>query len=165
MEDKILEIVNNSGKALTVDEIYHALNLDGVDSLKELMKTLNEMEDNLTIYRTKKDNYMPFNNSNLKIGKLIGNRKGFGFVNVEGEKDDIFIPPTDMNGAIHGDKVVVEITSRKGEETEGRILRIVERNFDTLVGEFVIKDNVRTVILDNDKIKINILIDKLFRII
>ena len=160
MEDKILEIVNNSGKALTVDEIYHALNLDGVDSLKELMKTLNEMEDNLTIYRTKKDNYMPFNNSNLKIGKLIGNRKGFGFVNVEGEKDDIFIPPTDMNGAIHGDKVVVEITSRKGEETEGRILRIVERNFDTLVGEFVIKDNVRTVILDNDKIKINILIDK-----
>ena len=53
---------------------------------------------------------MPFTNSHLKIGKLIGNKKGFGFVDIEG-KDDVFIAPTNMNNAIHGDKVIVEITS------------------------------------------------------
>lgn len=159
MKEQIIGLVEKSDKALTVDEIFHALNLDGVEDLKTLMQTLNEMEDNLEIYRTKKDNYMPFNNSNLKIGKLIGNKKGFGFVDIEG-KDDVFIAPTNMNGAIHGDKVVVEITSRKGTDLEGRILKIVERSFDTMVGEYVVRNNVGTIILDNDKVKLNITIDK-----
>lgn len=159
MEEQIIEIINNSDRALTVDEIFHALNLEGVDKLKELLKTLNKMEDELQLYRTKKDNYMPFNNSNLKIGKLIGNKKGFGFVDIEGN-DDVFVAPCNMNGAIHGDKVIVEITSRKGTNLEGRILRILERNFETMVGEYVIRDNKGTILLDNDKVKLNIIIDK-----
>ena len=159
MEEQILEIIKNSDKALTVDEIFHALNLEGVEDLKKLLKELNNMEDNLILYHTKKDNYMLFNNSNLKIGKLIGNKKGFGFVDVEGD-EDVFIAPPNLNNAIHGDKVVVEITSKKGSELEGRILKILERTFKTFVGEYIEKDNKGTIKLDEDKIKINIFIDK-----
>ncbi|HPF82761.1 MAG TPA: ribonuclease R [Bacilli bacterium] len=159
MEERIIEIVKTSDRALSVDEIFHALNLKSTEDLKELMVILNQMEDNLQLYRTKKDNYMPFSNSNLKVGKLIGNKKGFGFVDIEGA-DDVFIPPMNMNNAIHGDKVIVEITSKKGTNMEGRILKILERSFDTMVGEYVIKDNKGTIILDNDKIKLNIFIDK-----
>ena len=152
-------IVEKSDKALSVDEIFHALDLNDAEDLRKLMQTLNKMEDNLQIYRTKKDNYMPFTNSHLKIGKLIGNKKGFGFVDIEG-KDDVFIAPTNMNNAIHGDKVIVEITSKKGTDLEGRILRILERNFETMVGEYIVENGQGKVKLDNDKVRINILIDK-----
>src|SRR5574344_2608870 len=159
MQDKILELLSKDNRPFSVYELNDALGFKTVDELKELLKNLNELEDNLKVYRTKNDTYMLFNNSNLKIGKLIGNKKGFGFVDIEG-KDDVFIAPTNMNGAIHGDKVVVEITSRKGTDLEGRILKIVERSFDTMVGEYVVRNNVGTIILDNDKVKLNITIDK-----
>ena len=135
MEDKILEILKNSDKALSVNEINDLLGFKTVDELKELLKILNSMEDSLKIYRTKKNNYLLFTNSHLKIGNVIANKKGFAFVDIEGD-EDVFIAPPNLNGAIHGDKVIVEITSPKGIDFEGRIVKIVDRKFKHMVGEF-----------------------------
>src|SRR5574344_31630 len=158
MQDKILELLKTEDRAFSVDEINDALGFKTVDELKELLKTLNDMEDNLKVYRTKHDGYMLFNNSHLKIGTMIANKKGFGFVDIEGD-EDVFIAPPNMNNAIHGDKVIVEITSKKGIDLEGRILRIVNREFKPMVGEvYFIKDK-RYVKLDDDKIKITIEVD------
>lgn len=159
MEEKILDILKNSDNALSVTEINDALNLKTVDELKELLKKLNEMEDNLEIYRSKKDKYLLFTNSHLKIGTMTTNRKGFGFVDIEG-KDDVFVAPDNMNGAIHGDKVVVEITSPKGIDLEGKIIKIVERKFKDMVGEIYFKKNLPYIKLDDDRVKLNIEIDK-----
>ena len=71
MEEQILEILKNENKALSVHELEDKLGFTTVDELKELLKTLNNLEDNLKIYRTKKDNYMLFTNSHLKIGRMI----------------------------------------------------------------------------------------------
>ena len=135
MEEQILEILKNENKALSVHELEDKLGFTTVDELKELLKTLNNLEDNLKIYRTKKDNYMLFTNSHLKIGRMIINKKGFGFVDIEGD-EDVFIAPSNLNGAIHNDKVIVEITSKNGMQLEGRILKIVDRKFKEMVGEF-----------------------------
>ena len=62
MEQNILDIIKSSDKALSVYELYDALALNNVDDLKSLLKTLNRMEDNLKVYRTKKDKYMLFSN-------------------------------------------------------------------------------------------------------
>ena len=62
-----------------------------------------------------------------KLGIFLGTRKNYAFVDIEGD-EDVFIPPTCINGAVDGDTVVVEITSKKGIDLEGRILRIVKRN-------------------------------------
>ncbi len=160
-EEKILELIKKSDKALSVYEIYDALELKSTEDLKELLKVLNKMEDNLQIYRTKKDNYMIFSNSHLKIGKMIGNKRGFGFVNVDDSDVDVFIPASQMNNAIDGDRVVVEITSENGDKLEGKITRIIDRNLDIMVGEYVKdKDGNGTIKLDNDKLKITLLIDK-----
>ncbi|HHW68851.1 MAG TPA: ribonuclease R, partial [Tenericutes bacterium] len=104
-------------------------------------------------------NYMLFNNSNLKIGTLVVNRKGFGFVDIENDHD-IFIAPNNMNSAIHGDKVVVEIISKKGMDQEGRIQKVIERKTNVFVGEFYYKSGKPYVKLDDIKIKINIKVDK-----
>ena len=158
MQDKILELLNKDDRPFSVYDINDALGLKTVEELKELLKNLNELEDNLKIYRTKKDTYLLFNNSNLRVGTLIGNKKGFGFVDIEGD-EDIFIAPPNINNAIHGDKVIVEITSKKGMSLEGRILRIMSRELKPMVGLLAKNKMGYYIKLDDEKVKINILID------
>ena len=159
MEEKIIELLKKSDKALSVTEINDGLGFSSVDELKQLLKVLNEMEDSLKIYRTKKNNYLLFTNSHLKLGTMIANKKGYGFVDIDGD-DDVFIAPTNMNGAIHGDRVVVEITSPKGIDLEGRIVKIVDRKFKQMVGEVYFNKNVPYVDLDDERVKITIKLDK-----
>ena len=159
MEEKIIELLKNSDKALSVTEINDGLGFNSVDELKQLLKVLNQMEDSLKIYRTKKNNYLLFTNSHLKLGTMIANKKGYGFVDIDGD-DDVFVAPTNMNGAIHGDRVVVEITSPKGIDLEGRIVKIVDRKFKQMVGEVYFNKNVPYVDLDDERVKITIKLDK-----
>ena len=75
MEDKIMELLKLENKSYEMDEIYNLLNLKTVDDFKELIKTLNMLEDELKVYRTNKNRYMLFNNSNLKIGIMMATKK------------------------------------------------------------------------------------------
>ena len=95
MEEKILELLKSENKAYDVHEINDYLGFTTVDELKELLKCLNNLEDTLKIYRTKKDKYMLFNNSNLRLGKMLANKKGFGFVDIEGP-EDVFVAPANI---------------------------------------------------------------------
>ena len=159
MRDSILKILKKSDSALSVHELEDRLGINDVEGLKSLLKVLNELEDNLSIYRTNKNNYMLFNNSHLKVGKMIGNKKGYGFVDIEGD-EDVFVAALNMNGAIHGDRVIVEIISKKGLDLEGRIVKIVDRKFKQMVGEFYYDDKVPKVKLDEQKVNIDIIVDK-----
>lgn len=159
MREQILELLKQEKKALSVTEINDALSFKTVDEFKLLLKELNVMEDELLLYRTNKDNYMLFNNSHLKLGRMMATKKGYGFVDIEGD-EDVFIPPSCMNNAIHGDKVIVEITSKKGTDLEGRIVKIVDRQLKLMVGEYTIRKDVGTILLDDEKVKLNIIIPK-----
>ena len=160
MEEQILEILKNSDKALDIHEINDMLGFNTVEELKELIKEINRLEDELKIYRTKKDRFLLFNNSNLKIGKMIANKKGYGFVDIEGP-EDVFVAPTNMNHAIHGDDVVVEVISKKGLQMEGRIVKIINRKLKQMVGELYFdKFGKPFVDLDDDKVKITVQLDK-----
>lgn len=159
MREHILEILKKDNKAYGVDELADMLGIDDVENFKEMLKVLNDLEDSLYIYRTKKNNYMLFNNSNLKLGKMIANKKGYGFVDIEGD-EDVYVAQSNMNGAIHNDKVIVEITSKKGLDLEGRVVKIVDRKFKQMVGEFLYNNGKCTIKLDENKVKLNIFIDK-----
>ncbi len=159
MKEQILELLKQEKKALSVTEINDALGYKSVDDFKALLRELNAMEDELLLYRTNKDNYMLFNNSHLKLGRMMATKKGYGFVDIEGD-EDVFIPPNAMNNAIHGDKVIVEITSKKGTDLEGRIVKIVARQLKLMVGEYSIRKGVGTIILDDEKVKLDIVIPK-----
>jgi ribonuclease R len=82
---------------------------------------------------------------NLAAGRLDLHRDGFGFVRLNaqpgarssGNDDDIFIPPNEINGAMQGDQVLVEVGPPKRDgRREGRIARILERRNPTVVGVF-----------------------------
>lgn len=157
LEEKILELLKKEKKALDIFEIEDKLGLNKTE-LTILMKTLNKLEDELKIYRTKKDNYMLFTNSNLKIGKMLMTTKGYGFVDI-GTNEDIFIPADSINKSIHNDTVIVEITSKGMEKPEGRIVKIVDRNLNNMVGEVYYKQGKPFIDLDDKKVKIKVAID------
>lgn len=159
MEETILEILKKENKAYSVSELEELLGINNVDGLKELLKTLNKMEDELVVYRSHKNKYMVFNNSHLKIGTLIGNKKGFGFVDIEGDSD-VYISSSNMNGAIHSDRVIVEIISKKGMDLEGRIVKVVDRNLKQVVGELYHEKDKLYIKSDENKLNIRIVIDK-----
>ena len=96
------------------------------------------------------------------IGKFNAHEKGFGFVEVEGEekKPDIFIPAKSINGALNEDIVEVEIVNESGKSKEGKIIRIVRRGKDTLVGTFQNSKNFGFVIPDDKRFGSDIFISK-----
>jgi ribonuclease R len=79
---------------------------------------------------------------NLVAGRLDLHRDGYGFVRpnpkqASGITDDIFIPPNEINGAMQGDQVLVEVEPPKADgRRQGRILRVLEHRNATVVGTF-----------------------------
>jgi ribonuclease R len=78
---------------------------------------------------------------NLSAGRLDLHRDGYGFVRPNARQasgqEDIFIPPNEINGAMQGDQVLVEVEPPKADGRRmGRIVRILERRNPTVVGVF-----------------------------
>jgi ribonuclease R len=80
---------------------------------------------------------------NLMAGRLDLHRDGFGFVrptarqNAVRVDEDVFIPPNEINGAMQGDQVLVELEPPKADgRRQGRIVRVMERHNTTVVGVF-----------------------------
>ena len=161
MKEKILSILEESDKALSIDELDSALNLNTIEETKEFSDALRELEDSYEIYRSNKNRYMLLENSNLRKGILRMNKKGFGFVEVSGEEEDIFIAPDNINKALNNDTVIVEILSKSsGEKREGRIVKTLERDLSTIVGEIYFKKDKGYIIPDDKKLDIQLEIDR-----
>lgn len=96
---------------------------------------------------------------NILVGTYEGNAKGFGFVSVEGEEEDIFISESNANGALNGDTVQVVLrSSRSGRRREGEIIKVIEHAVTEVVGLFQQSKNFGFVIPDNSKISRDIFV-------
>ena len=84
----------------------------------------------------------------IRVGTFIGNQKGFGFVEVEGEEEDIFIPASAAGTAMHQDQVQVLLGKepKKGKRQEGTVIRIQE-----IVGTFQRERDYGFILCDNQK--------------
>ena len=93
------------------------------------------------------------------VGVFSGNARGFGFVAIEGQEEDVFIPADRTGGALHGDKVQIVIDSeRRGGRPEGTVVRILEHANETLVGTYQKGKGYGFVVPDNQKISKDIFI-------
>ncbi len=162
MREDIINILKNSNKALDLYELSDLLNINNVNDTKHLSDELRKLEDEVIIYHSNKDKYMMLDKSHLRKGIMRVNKKGFGFVEVEDLPDDIYVSATDINGAIHDDIVLVEITSKMTlDRLEGRVLKVIKRQVEKYIGEISFDNKGKGHIkLDNNKIKLNIEIPK-----
>jgi len=147
---------------MTVSELEEAFQITDADDFKELVKTLNILEDNGEIIRTRTNRYGVPEKMNLIRGRLQSNPKGFGFVITEtAGEPDIFVNANDMNGAMHGDTVLVRIEGQSaGNRLEGRIIRIVERGITQTVGTYQDETHYGFVITDDKRVGRDIFIPK-----
>lgn len=99
----------------------------------------------------------------LKKGKLIGNARGFAFCQVFGEtvgkKNDLFIPPNKLKGAMDGDTVLVNPIVSNGK-TEGEVIKVLNVSNNTVVGTLKSEGNFFVVESDNTKFSKPVVIRK-----
>ena len=95
------------------------------------------------------------------IGTFIGHQKGFGFVEVEGRREDLFVPAAKTNGACHQDTVEVRLLGGyPGGRQEAEVVRILARGMTQVVGTFQQSRSFGFVIPDNSRFGRDIFIPK-----
>lgn len=109
---------------------------------------------------TQKGKYMKSNGKSL-VGTFISNARGFGFVEIEGQEEDYFIPEDKVNGAFHKDTVQVALLgAREGKRQEAQIVKILARGITQVVGTYEASKNFGFVVPDNSKLSQDIFVPK-----
>ena len=95
-------------------------------------------------------------------GTFIGHPKGFGFVEIEGQDEDIFIPESDTGTAMHQDKVriIIRNDKKEGKRQEGVVVKVLERGMPEIVGTYQLNRDFGFVISDNPKFSKDIFIPR-----
>lgn len=95
------------------------------------------------------------------VGTFISHQKGFGFVEVEGQEEDFFIPPEYTNNAFHQDTVEIELMGRpNGRRTEAKVLRVISHAITQVVGTYQKNKAFGFVVPDNQKLNQDIFVSK-----
>lgn len=159
--EEIMEIVSN--KPMAVDEIEKGLGIQSADEFKELIKLLNQLEEEGELVRTRSNRYGLPEHMNLIRGRIQGNAKGFGFlIPDDKEHPDVYIHERDLKGALNGDIVMVRVNSGPSENKrmEGEVIRILKRANKTMVGTYQDMKTFGFVMVDDKRVGSDIFIPK-----
>lgn len=165
IRERIMELMETKKyKPMLKEELAVFFDIDKKD-IKDFYKVLESLEKEGIIIKTKNEKYALIDNDYLVVGILEGHERGFGFlIPNDKTREDIFIPAENMNGAMHGDKVIVNVIRRKelGKREEGEVIRILERSKKLIVGTFEDNRNFGFVVPDDPRIGYDIYIPKAF---
>lgn len=163
------EIIKEKIYNFICDDVYKPMRLKDIRFLlqvsdsdkKKVEEALNELISEGKITLTPKGKYKKMD-SDLLTGTYIGNKKGFGFVRVEGHKDDYFIPARYSLDAFHNDRVVIKPidTGFGGRRSEAQVVQILKRGMSVVVGTYDKQDGFGFVVPDNQKVADDIFIHK-----
>ncbi len=163
IREEIINLMEDKNyKPLLKEEIAGYFDIDNKD-IKEFNKIIDNLEKEGIILKSNKDKYGLINSDYIVVGKLEGNERGFGFVlSKDRTREDVFISPENMNGAMNGDIVVANLLKRQevGRKQEGEIIRILERANEQIIGTFEDSGNFAFLIPDDPKISYDIFIPK-----
>src|SRR3984885_7119051 len=137
-------IERSAGHRAGYKQLVRELGLGGGRERRMLLEQLDRMTARGELVKADRDHWalpLAANRSNLLAGRLDVHRDGFGFVRPETRQasgdDDIFIPPNEMNGAMQGDQVLVELAPPRADgRRSGRVARVLTRRNPTVVGIF-----------------------------
>src|SRR5699024_9296013 len=164
LKNDIIKYFKESGtKPLTVHELEEIFAMHDVEEFKSLVQTLNELEMNGMLIRTRKNRFGLPEKMNLIRGKIDMNRKGFAFLIPDEEGlEDVYIHASDLNSAMHQDQVIVRIEKkgRRDSRAEGVVIRVLKRAATQIVGTFEESRSFGFVIPDDTRVVNDIFISK-----
>ena len=136
-EEMILNFMKDEDYVpMKAKEMAMVLNISK-DRYNELIEVLNKLEADLKIVKNRKNRYR-INDEKILEGIYRRNSKGFGFVKIDGEEDEIYISKQNSNKAFNGDKVIIKIIDEgnKNKSQEGKVIKVVEHAKNTVVGTY-----------------------------
>ena len=166
IKQKILTFITEEAeRPVSVDDISDAVFDKTVTSemFTELMKTLNDLEDEGRIMLTRKNKYVSPTRAGLVRGKVQMHKKGFAFLIPEEEgMKDLYLHPHDLNGAMNGDVVLARADQEASgdKRVEGVVERILERGSTRIIGNYIDKGNFGFVVADDKRIPNDVFIKK-----
>ncbi|MDY3277067.1 MAG: ribonuclease R [Staphylococcus chromogenes] len=167
LKSQIKAIVERTSyEPMSVSDFQDALGLSSAESFRDLIKVLNELEQEGKVKRTKQDRYQKQGpKPGLVRGTLSQNKKGFAFLRPDEEGiEDIFIPPTKINRAMDGDTVIVEVKKSRGDhrkgKVEGEVKSIETHSVKQVVGTYTEARHFGFVVPDDKRIMQDIFIPK-----
>lgn len=127
---------------------------------EELKSILQELLNEGSLQMTKRGKYIKGDGqAKQQVGTFISNSRGFGFVEVEGQEEDLFIPEEYTGGAFHLDTVQVELLKdQRGKRKEARVTAILMHGIEQVVGTYDKGKSFGFVIPDNEKLNTDIFI-------
>ena len=155
----ILSVIRDNNAPMNRDEILTALSIRNEDQIEAMRRRLRAMENDGQLVFTKRKRYALPEKLDLFKGTVIGHREGFGFLQVDGKKDDLFIPNHQMQKVMHGDFVLAQPAGldRRGRR-EVRIVRVLESRKKQIVGRFFLENGFSYVVPDDSRIGRDILV-------
>jgi ribonuclease R len=137
-------IERSPGQRAGYKQLVRELGLGGGRERRLLLEQLDRMTSRGELVKSDQDHWalpVAAARNNLVAGRLDMHRDGFGFVRPEARQstgdDDIFVPPNEINGAMQGDQVLVELAPPRADgRRSGRIARVLSRRNPTVVGTF-----------------------------
>lgn len=165
LKERVMGLLNDEAYSpLKKEELALIFDIKPTD-MPMFYKFLEELEEDSTICKTKKGKLISPKEMGYFVGKFVSHRKGFGFVESDEEyTQDLFIPSSEINGAMHNDRVMAEIITPATDErrAEGKIIKVVQREVTHIVGVFQPNKNFGFVIPDDKKFNKDIYIPKKF---
>ncbi|MDC9594345.1 ribonuclease R [Xenorhabdus sp. IM139775] len=157
----ILDIISKHTIPVSRQELAQELQLTTPDAQEALRRRLRAMERDGQLVFTRRQCYALPERLDLLKGTVIGHRDGYGFLRVEGHKEDYFLSAEQMKMAIHGDVVLAQplLPDRKGR-IEVRIVRVLEPKSSQIVGRYFIDAGMGFVVPDDSRLCFDILIPK-----
>ncbi|MCT4709611.1 ribonuclease R [Enterobacteriaceae bacterium H11S18] len=155
----ILAHLTNREKPANREELAVELNISGEEQIEALRRRLRAMERDGQLVFTRRQCYALPERLDLLKGKVIGHRDGFGFLRVEGRKDDLYLSSEQMKMCMHGDIVLAQPlgADRKGRR-EARIVRVLEPRTAQIVGRYFTDAGISFVVPDDSRLSFDILI-------
>ncbi len=142
-------------------QIEKLLGLNAAEQQEGLRRRLRAMERDGQLIRIKHGKYELTSELEILEGIVSAHPDGFGFVLAEDGGNDLFLGPRDMKVIFHGDRVAVRVTGidKKGRR-EGSLVKVIEHNTGTIVGQLERIDGTLMVLPDHKRINHHIIIDK-----
>jgi len=156
--DALLALLEQLGHPATHAEVCEALGETDEDRVEALRRRLIAMSRDGQLISNRRSQFAPLRKVDLVTGVVMGHRDGYGFVLRDGA-DDVYLSNRQMSKVFHGDRVAVQILGldRRGRP-EGKIVEVLERNTQQIVGRYFDQSGVGVVQPDNKRVAQEILI-------
>jgi len=138
LRDRVLELLAHDGKPVSVRDLVRRLGL-AAEARRELTAILRRLLEDGELVKIRGTRIGLPSRMNLVVGRLTCNPAGFGFVVPESRRpgqSDVYVASANLKEALHGDRVVARVERTTPKGPEGRIIRVLERGLQRIVGRY-----------------------------